>query len=120
MRTYDFSRQDTFDFSYLETQFGTAYRNIFNEIAPTFLEYAYQDLAKLKESIANENTTQIEKISHSLKGAASSIGLSALANVLLNIESKPDDPAIHQQLEKVNTMMQHLKPLIERELNNGN
>jgi len=118
--TDDFSRQDTFDFSYLETQFGTAYRNIFNEIAPTFLEYAYQDLAKLKESIANENTTQIEKISHSLKGAASSIGLSVLANVLLNIESKPDDPAIHQQLEKVNTMMQHLKPLIERELNNGN
>ena len=113
-----FSTPDSFDFDYLKTQFGSSYKSIFNEIAPTFLEYAYQDLAKLKDSIASEKTTEIEKISHSLKGAASSIGLSSLANLLLKIESMPDDPAIHQHLEKVDNMMQHLKPLIERELNN--
>ena len=113
-----FSTPDSFDFDYLKTQFGSSYKSIFNEIAPTFLEYAYQDLAELKDSIASEKTTEIEKISHSLKGAASSIGLSSLANLLLKIESMPDDPAVHQHLEKVDNMMQHLKPLIERELNN--
>lgn len=112
-----FSTPDSFDFDYLKTQFGSSYKSIFNEIAPTFLEYAYQDLAKLKDSIASEKTTEIEKISHSLKGAASSIGLSSLANLLLKIESMPDDPAIHQHLEKVDNIMQHLKPLIEREIN---
>ena len=112
-----FSTPDSFDFDYLKTQFGSSYKSIFNEIAPTFLEYAYQDLAELKDSIASEKTTEIEKISHSLKGAASSIGLSSLANLLLKIESMPDDPAIHQHLEKVDNIMQHLKPLIEREIN---
>ena len=116
----DLSTQESFDYGYLETQFGAAYKIIFNEIAPTFLEYAYQDLEKLKESIDSGNVTQIQRTSHSIKGAASSIGLSDLANVLLKIESKPDDPAIHQQLEVVDSMMQRLKPLIELELKSKN
>ena len=116
----DLSTLKSFDYSFLETQFGAAYKSIFKEIAPTFLEHAYQDLEKLRESIASGQVTQIQRISHSMKGAASSIGLSSLANVLLTIESKPNDPAIHQQIEQVDSMMQHLKPLIELELNRKN
>lgn len=111
------SAQTAFDYAYLKTQFGDAYKSIFKEIAPTFLEYAFQDLAHLQASVANDNATQIERVSHSMKGAASSIGLTALANVLLKIESMPNDPAIHQYVAEVTDMMQHLKPLIEQELN---
>jgi len=113
----EFSAQQAFDFSYLKTQFGDAHKSVFKEIAPTFLEYAYKDLARLHENVSNANADQIEKISHSMKGAASSIGLSALANVLLKIESAASDPAVHQHLGEVDEMMWHLKPLIERELN---
>lgn len=108
--------EQVFDYSYLKTQFGDAHKSIFKEIAPTFLEHAYQDLERLKECVADTNITQIGKLSHSMKGAASSIGLSTLANVLLKIESAPDDPKLHRYLSEVDELMQHLKPLIEQEL----
>ena len=108
--------EQAFDYSYLKTQFGDAYKSIFKEIAPTFLEHAYKDLERLKEYVADTNVTQIGKVSHSMKGAASSIGLSTLANVLLKIESAPGDPKLHRYLSEVDELMQHLKPLIEREL----
>jgi CheY-like chemotaxis protein len=113
----DVAAQSSFDYRYLKTQFGDAHKAIFKQIAPTFLEYAYQDLARLNEAIASDNVEHIEKVGHSMKGAASSIGLSELANVLLKIESAPNDPSIHQWLQQVEGMMQHLKPLIEYELN---
>ena len=108
--------KESFDFSFLKTQFGDAYKVVFKEIAPTFLDHAYQDLARLKQSISIGNVNDIKKVSHSMKGAASSIGLSALANVLLKIEKTPDAPSAHELLEQVNDIMQHLKPLIELEL----
>jgi len=110
------SSQKVFDYSYLKTQFGDAYKSIFREIAPTFLQYAYADLERLRLAISIDDTNHIEKISHSMKGAASSIGLSALANVLLKIESTPANASVHQWLQEVEDMMQHLRPLIEFEL----
>jgi len=115
----DISSQNAFDYSYLITQFGDAHKSIFKEIAPIFLEHAYDDLTRLKKAASSANITDIENISHSMKGAASSIGLSALANVLLKIESAPNDSAVHQWLEDADDMMQHLKPLIEHELSEG-
>ncbi|MBL4673285.1 MAG: response regulator, partial [Arenicella sp.] len=113
----DVALQSSFDYRYLKTQFGDAHKSIFRQIAPTFLEYAYADLARLKEAVASDNADHIEKISHSMKGAASSIGLSELANVLLKIESSPNSSSTHQWLQEADNMMQHIKPLVERELN---
>lgn len=113
----DLSSQKTFDYSFLKTQFGAAHKDIFKEIAPTFLEYAYADLDRLRNAVSDTNVTQIQNVSHSMKGAASSIGLSELANVLLKIEGTPNDPAVHQWLEEVDGIMTHLRPLIEHELN---
>jgi signal transduction histidine kinase/DNA-binding NarL/FixJ family response regulator/HPt (histidine-containing phosphotransfer) domain-containing protein len=113
----DVTSQNSFDYTYLKTQFGDAYKSIFKQIAPTFLEYAYADLALLQEAVAADKTDHIEKVSHSMKGAASSIGLSALANMLLKIENASDDPAVQQWVKEVESMMLHLRPLIERELN---
>ncbi|MFT6407543.1 MAG: signal transduction histidine kinase/CheY-like chemotaxis protein [Arenicella sp.] len=113
----DVSSQSSFDYRYLKTQFGDAHKSIFKQIAPTFLEYAYADLERLKEAVASDKSEHVEKISHSMKGAASSIGLSALANVLMKIENASNAPSVHQWLQEVESMMQHLRPLIERELN---
>jgi CheY-like chemotaxis protein len=113
----DVASQSSFDYSYLKSQFGDAHKSIFKQIAPTFLEYAYADLARLKEAVATDTIEHIEKVSHSMKGAASSIGLSALANVLLKIENASNDPSTHQWLQEIDDMMQHVKPLIEHELN---
>jgi len=118
--TDNISSQNAFDYSYLITQFGDAHKSVFREIAPIFLEHAYADLTRLRKAVSNGNITDLEKISHSMKGASSSIGLSALANVLLKIESAPSDSKVHQWLEEVDDMMRHLKPLIEHELSPEN
>ncbi len=105
-----------FDFDYLKTQFGDAHKSIFSQIAPTFLSHAYEDLERLKAGINEGSIDKIEKISHSMKGAASSIGLSDLANLLLKIEKSPNNSSIHLLMDRIEKLMQDLKPVIEQEL----
>lgn len=106
----------TFDFSYLESQFGDAHKEIFKEIAPVFLDHAYRELIELKAHADAENAEKLKSISHSMKGAASSIGLIELANTLLQIESKSSSGTVSQHIVDVEQMMLELKPLIEKEL----
>ena len=106
----------TFDFEYLKTQFGDAYRAIFAEIAPSFLEHAYQELQRLEHYVAESNSDKIRKTSHSMKGSASSIGLNDLANLLLQLENNASDSDAKPIVKKVRTLMDKLKPVIEHEL----
>jgi len=106
----------SFDFTYLKTQFGDAHKSIFKEIAPTFLEHAYRELAELKTLAEIGNTEKIRRVSHSMKGAASSIGLTDLANALLQIESKVKSGNMNEHIAEVEQIMNDLKPLIQYEL----
>jgi len=54
-----------------------------------------------------------------MKGAASSIGLSDLANLLLQIENKPDGIETPSLVTQVRQMMDGLKPIIENEILNS-
>lgn len=113
------THKDEFDFSYLKTQFGDAYKTIFVQIAPTFLDHAYQELAQLKKVAQRGDIDRIKKTSHSMKGAVSSIGLASIAHQLLQIETTPDAPDLISRVDQVNQMMQAVKPLIQRELEAG-
>ena len=112
----DNSDKKTFDFTFLKTQFGEAYRSIFKEIAPSFLEHTYQELENLETYQGNANIEKIKKASHSMKGAASSIGLSELASLLSQIESKPSSLETANYIKKVRNMMDKLKPIIIDEI----
>ncbi|NND81864.1 MAG: response regulator [Gammaproteobacteria bacterium] len=108
--------EGAFDFTYLKTQFGEAHRAIFAEIAPSFLQHSYRELEQL---IAHAQASEIEKISarsHSIKGAASSLGLNDLANILLRIENKPAAEDVVAKVTEVKIYMDQLKPIMEREL----
>ncbi|RZV49078.1 MAG: Hpt domain-containing protein, partial [Pseudomonadales bacterium] len=108
--------EEAFDFTYLKTQFGEAHRAIFAEIAPSFLQHSYRELEQL---IAHAQASEIEKISarsHSIKGAASSLGLNDLANILLRIENKPAAEDVVAKVTEVKIYMDQLKPIMEREL----
>jgi len=105
-----------FDFTFLKTQFGDAYRSVFAEIAPSFIEHAYYELTQLEESLNNTDVEQIKKTSHSMKGAASSIGLNDLANLLLQIENRPDAIETPENIHKVRQLMNKLKPIIIDEI----
>lgn len=112
----DEGKVSTFDFSYLKTQFGDAHKSIFKAIAPTFLDHAYRELVELKAFFQQANIDKVKSISHSMKGAASSIGLSHLANTLMQIESKPDASDVSKHIVDVEQIMHELKPLIQSEL----
>ena len=111
--------QNEFDFTFLKTQFGDAYRTVFAEIAPSFIEHAYGELDQLEENVNNTNSERVKKISHSMKGAASSIGLSDLANLLLQIENRPDALDTSENVNKVRQLMDTLKPIIISEIENS-
>lgn len=110
------ARMMSFDYSFLETQFGEAHKSIFKAIAPTFLEHAYRELIDLKKFAEQGNLEQISRTSHSMKGAASSIGLTHLANALLQIESKALSGEVSRHVADVDQIMFDLKPIIQREL----
>ena len=110
------SEKEIFDFTFLKTQFGDAYRKIFIEIAPSFLEHSYREVEELEQSIIRANTDQIKRLSHSMKGAASSIGLNDLTNLLLQIENNPDSLDIQEKIKRVRQLMDKLKPLILSEI----
>lgn len=105
-----------FDFTFLKHQFGDAYRHVFNEIAPIFLVHAYQELEQLVVQAQANDVERVRELSHSLKGAASSVGLSDLVNILLKIENEPDASDVISQVSDVQVFMQHLKPVMEAEL----
>jgi len=107
----------SFDYSYLKTQFGNAHLSIFKEIAPTFLEHAYSELDQLLAKSAEGEHEQVKRICHSMKGAASSVGLNHLANALLQIESKAGAHNIEALVSDVEKIMTDLRPVINAELN---
>lgn len=105
-----------FDYSYLQSQFGDAYKDIFVQIAPSFLDHAYTELQQLEANAKQANKDKIRKLSHSMKGAANSIGLTDLADLLLSIEKSPSDPNVLEIVQQVRKTMNELKPLIEQEI----
>jgi len=106
-----------FDYSYLQAQFGDAHKEIFVQIAPSFLEHAYAELEDLETHAEKGNKDKVRKLSHSMKGAANSIGLTQLAEQLLSIEQSPSADNIVESVKNVRTTMDQLKPIIEREVN---
>lgn len=110
------SDQQAFDFTFLKTQFGDAHRKIFAEIAPSFIEHAYREINELEKNVSKANTQQIKNISHSIKGAASSIGLNDLANLLLQVENEPNGLDTPAMVNKVRQLMDKLKPIIIAEI----
>jgi signal transduction histidine kinase/AmiR/NasT family two-component response regulator/HPt (histidine-containing phosphotransfer) domain-containing protein len=105
-----------FDFSYLKSQFGESYSAIFKEIAPTFIIHAYKDLEALIVHSDDGSADQIRRVSHSMKGAASSIGLTDLANILLKIETEAESTDVSRLVLEVESYMYRIKPIIELEL----
>lgn len=112
----DTLEDEAFDFTFLKTQFGDVHRLIFHEIAPTFLDHCYKELDLLMLHVKAGDIEKIRKTSHSMKGAASSLGLSDLANILLRIENRPEAQDVAAKASEVQIYLQHLRPVIEHEL----
>jgi len=105
-----------FDYSYLKSQFGDAYKDIFDQIAPSFLEHAYAELEQLEEYAHQGNSDKVRRLSHSMKGASNSIGLSKLAELLLGIEDSPDSKDVIEKVSQLRSRMETLKPIIKLEI----
>lgn len=100
---FDISSSKTaqeFNLNNLKVQFGDAAEMIFTEIAPTFLEQSSNDFHLLKLALEQDRLEDIRKLSHSIKGAALSLGLTKLADYLEQIERKPDTVSVHDFFEK--------------------
>jgi len=61
-------------------------KNLAQETLKMFLEYLPHQLLKIKKSMADKRRQELERFSHSLKGAARSVGASLLAELASSLE----------------------------------
>lgn len=74
------------NFDYFHAQFGDNYPQILGKVVPTFLQQTREQLTSLEQVIRHNDKSQIKSIAHSIKGAANSMGLESMAEVLAKLE----------------------------------
>lgn len=105
-----------FDISFLESQFGDAAGDIFGQLAPVFLEHSYQELDELRCALAENEVSHIKRLSHSLKGALSSMGQVDLAAQLEIMETKAGEIDLNDIFQETTLQMEQLKASIKQTL----
>jgi len=75
-----------------------------------FLEYLPQQLSQIKKTITDDNSHDLERLSHNLKGAAKSVGASLIAKQALNLEKI----AVSGTIDQTEATFLHLKKEKER------
>jgi signal transduction histidine kinase/CheY-like chemotaxis protein len=105
-----------FDISFLESQFGDAAADIFRQLAPVFLEHSYQELDELRCAVAENKVSRIKKLSHSLKGALSSMGQLDLAAQLEIVETQAGEIDLNDTYQEIVVQMAELKANIRQTL----
>ncbi|GAA6138763.1 hypothetical protein NBRC116583_25100 [Arenicella sp. 4NH20-0111] len=113
MQTIDIA---LFDPSYFKAQFGDAWEMVFAEIAPTFLEHSRKHLKQLKAAISDNKVDHINKISHSIKGGAASMGQTSLAEKLAELEANSDSPLAHDWIESIEAEWSEVESQLQIEL----
>ncbi|MFT5137935.1 MAG: signal transduction histidine kinase/DNA-binding response OmpR family regulator [Arenicella sp.] len=105
-----------FDISFLESQFGDAAANVFRQLAPVFLEHSFQELDELHSAVVNNDISRVKILSHSLKGALSSMGQLDLAAQLGGMENQTGTIDLKKALDKVAIEMAELRGDLEQTL----
>jgi CheY-like chemotaxis protein len=105
-----------FDISFLESQFGEAAGDILGQLAPVFLEHSYQELDELRSALADNEIAQVKILSHSLKGALSSMGQVDLAAQLEIMETKAGEIDLNDIFKEITLQMAELKANLEQTL----
>ncbi|MCH2190337.1 MAG: ATP-binding protein [Gammaproteobacteria bacterium] len=106
-----------FDVSYLQSQFGDFWETIFVDVAPTFISHTDENLGELKAAVSNENIDRISRISHSLKGGASSIGLNDFSAQLARLEKDPTAADVEKLFTSIATDWVTIRQGLKNELN---
>lgn len=110
---------NNFDMSFLQSQFGDAADDILEQLAPIFLAHSYAEMADLHVAVENQKPSQVRKLSHSLKGALASIGMTELAALFEELEQEPEHPDLSSRLSRVTGAMADLKVSLEQVLAGG-
>ena len=97
-----------FEISYLEDQFGDSALDILRQIAPVFLKHSYLELEQLQDAITAKEAASVRKLSHSLKGAVTSMGQLDLANLFEKLENEAEEINAIEHLDKIKTYMSKL------------
>lgn len=105
-----------FDPSYFQAQFGDVWEMVFVEIAPTFLEHTRLNLKQLKASISDNKVEKINRLSHSIKGGAASMGQSSFADQLAELEMQSDSPLAHTWIDEIETQWILIESQLQIEL----
>lgn len=71
-------------------------KSLAKETLHMFLEYLPQQLSRIRKAIADGNSQNLERLSHSLKGAAKSAGAPGIAKLAYNLEEAAASTSIDQ------------------------
>lgn len=76
----------------------------FIEIVEIFLESADEDVVKLKEALASQNTVAASEAAHSLKGSAANLGFKDIASLAAQLENEARNNSVSGLQEALPTL----------------
>lgn len=85
-------------------------KSLAKETLHMFVEYLPQQLSRIRRAITDDNSQELERFSHSLKGAAKSVGAPLIAEVTSNLEKMAASGTIYQ----IEATFSHLEKEKER------
>ena len=85
-------------------------KTLAKETLALFLEYLPEQLSRIKKTIMDNNSQELERFSHSLEGAAKSVGASLIAEVASNLQKM----AASATIGKTEATFSHLRKEKER------
>lgn len=71
-------------------------KSLARETLHMFVEYLPQQLSRIRKAITDDNSQNLERLSHSLKGAAKSVGAPRIARLASNLEKTATNSTIGQ------------------------
>lgn len=71
-------------------------KSLARETLHMFVEYLPQQLSRIRKAITDDNSQNLERLSHSLKGAAKSVGAPGIAKLASNLEKTAANGPIGQ------------------------
>ncbi len=107
------------DETYFKKQFGENAQLITAQLVPIFIEQTEKDLRLLKQAVTTQNSQQVKITSHSIKGAAASVGAMPMCDTLTMLETSSDAAEQSDLLADIVKLFSQTRSALQHMISNG-
>jgi len=92
-------------------------REIYNELMELFFDQSTQQVEQLKEAVKSHEANRVEKIAHSIKGAAANLGVLVVQKSAFELEKIGNEKRLDEAEQTLNQLINELERVKQYWLN---